>query len=287
MRNTSNRLVRTASKKLFDLIGFSGRFLAQHHNSRLAAFVDRACVELHRQYENYNYDIDTNGERRVMSLLQKCLHPSVVFDVGANVGDWAFFASQIFRDATIHCFEAIPDTAVALQARFRKEDRVIVNAFGLSDKEERAKFNYYPGASALSSRFFYWERNADTVFVDLVPGDEYIKLSGLSHVDYLKLDVEGSEELVLSGLARSLSSRRISVIQFEYGQMNIISRFLLRDAYHLLLDLGYTIGKIYPNTVTFRDYSFGDEDFIGPNYLAVKHELIDLQSALAANRELS
>ena len=69
---------------------------------------------------------------------------------------------------------------------------------------------------------------------------------------------------------RALAEGRIGVIQFEYGQANIVTRFLLRD-FHLLLEShGYSVGKLYPARVDFRSYRFEHEDFIGPNFVAVR-----------------
>jgi hypothetical protein len=86
----------------------------------------------------------------------------------------------------------------------------------------------------------------------------------------LKLDVEGAEHLVLQGLDEALSERRIRFVQFEYGRVNILTRFLLRDFYTLFATHGYVVGKIFPDHVDIRDYDLNDEDFLGPNYLACR-----------------
>ena len=86
-----------------------------------------------------------------------------------------------------------------------------------------------------------------------------------------KIDVEGGEHLVLKGFD---DYDNITVIQFEYGLHNIYSRFLLRDFYELLSD--FEIGKLYPNGVDFRPYHASDEDFLGPNYVAVNRRASDL-----------
>jgi len=58
------------------------------------------------------------------------------------------------------------------------------------------------------------------------------------------------------------------LVQFEYGRVNILTHFLLRDFYELFARFGYVVGKIYPDHVDFRSYDLGDEDFLGPNYFA-------------------
>ena len=61
----------------------------------------------------------------------------------------------------------------------------------------------------------------------------------------------------------------MKVIQIEYGKANIFSGFLLKDLFEKL-GTQYAIGKIYPRRVDFQSYSTRDEDFIGPNFLAVR-----------------
>jgi hypothetical protein len=80
--------------------------------------------------------------------------------------------------------------------------------------------------------------------------------------------------LVLQGFERILHEKKIDVIQFEYGHINIESKFLLYDYHKFFRTRGYTLGKVYPGYVEFREYDMSsDEDFIGPNYVAVNADL--------------
>jgi hypothetical protein len=54
----------------------------------------------------------------------------------------------------------------------------------------------------------------------------------------------------------------------------------VKDAYELLEAKGYTVGKLYPDHVDFRAYKLKDEDFLGPNYVAVRSARTDLVEAL-------
>ena len=110
---------------------------------------------------------------------------------------------------------------------------------------------------------------------------EKLENFGIGDIDFLKIDTEGSENLVLEGLLDTLKNRDIKVIQFEYGYINIISKFLLYDFYQFFDELGYTIGKIYPKRVEFKEYNLKDENFFGPNYVAVKSSETDIIESLA------
>jgi hypothetical protein len=82
--------------------------------------------------------------------------------------------------------------------------------------------------------------------------------------------------LIIKGFSDLLRQGRINVIQFDYGLVNILNSMLLRMYYEHLGALGFVIGKIYPTYVDFRDYDLGDEDFRGPNYMAVLRDRADL-----------
>jgi hypothetical protein len=47
---------------------------------------------------------------------------------------------------------------------------------------------------------------------------------------------------------------------------------MLRDAHQFFAGFGYRVGKLYPQYVEFRDYHYRQEDFCGPNMIAVRKE---------------
>lgn len=88
-------------------------------------------------------------------------------------------------------------------------------------------------------------------------GDDFLTREGIQDVDFLKLDLEGAEHLVLQGLESSLRRQRVRFLQFEYGRVNILTHFLLRDFPQLLTSYGYVVGKIYPDYVDFSGLRSG------------------------------
>lgn len=234
------------------------------------------CIQFLECYENaYNHDFNSNGERFVLETLAK-RQLRCIFDVGANIGDWALLAHRIFPDAKIHCFEIMRLTYESLKERTKSAGNIIANEFGLSDREGEVTLKFYPQFGALTSIIDYPHPGAYVLTAGSVTsGDSYMQKHGITHVDFLKMDVEGVEDRVLQGFANALQGRMIDVIQFEYGQVNILTKFLLYDFYALFRKHGYKVGKIYPNYVDFREYSFAHEDFLGPNYLAVREDLVD------------
>ena len=160
---------------------------------------------------------------------------------------------------------------------------------GLSDVAGTTRIRYYDALPALTTSTDYPHPLAFTELeAEVVTGDEYVARHSIEHIDLLKIDVEGMEEQVLKGFQRTLARKAIDVVQFEYGRVSIVNRFLLRDFCNFFRERGYVVGKIFPNYVDFRDYELEDEDFMGPNFLACREERADyLQALRGAQRHFS
>ena len=257
-----------------------------HRRGRVVPRLDRALIRLHQGYENLSYDFAVNGERRVLEQVARAAEPRVVFDVGANVGDWTRLAAEFFDGAAIHAFEIVPDTHAKLAAAVAHLPSVRTHAVGLSDMAAETVVNYVPGGSGVASMVDgfteeFFGVQTQQVQARVAVGDTFCQEHAITAIDVLKLDVEGHEYEVLSGFAGMLAAGAIAVVQFEYGYVNILTRHLLRDFHRLLEDAGMAVGKIYPDHVDFRSYRFEHEDFLGPNYLAVHRSRGSLLAALS------
>jgi FkbM family methyltransferase len=174
----------------------------------------------------------------------------------------------------------VESTNEELAKRTAGQEGIVVNRFGLSDREGTITMRTFAGSSKLATHTDYPHGESNEVECRVRRGDDYVAEHKIERIDLLKLDVEGAERLVLTGLAGALDAGRIEVIQFEYGKVAILTHFLLKDAYELLEAKGYTLGKLYPDHVDFRPYKLDDEDFLGPNYIAVRRARTDLVAAL-------
>lgn len=236
-----------------------------------------------RAYENYDYDFRTNGEAWLLRRLQ-AVSPGMVLDVGANAGEWSGLAASLLPDAMIHAFEPVPATFRQLAARVAAlGGGVQAHDFGLADRDGEMALNVVEDDSTLSSMVALHQGAQHQVACVVRSGDAFLAGQGIERVDLLKIDVEGAEPLVLAGFADALTAGRIDVIQFEYGQANIVTKFLLRDFHQTLEPLGYVLGKLYPNRVDFRHYQFEHEDFIGPNFVAVRAARADIKNLLTGS----
>ena len=236
-----------------------------------------------KRYEGFNYNFQKNGEENFLNRLSQ-QDIKVIFDVGANVGDWSEVALKKFNDVTVHCFELSESTYRTLQAKLAHEERLVLNNIGLSDTAGTVEYKDYGSNcrknTLLSDVNFHALDNPPIAKkADLTTGAAYCASMGIGTVDLLKIDVEGAEQLVLKGFADFLEKGKIKVIQFEYGYLNGDAKFLMKDFYRLLESSGYVLGPLKRDGVLFMDFDYALNNFkSGPNYVAVHKscpEIID------------
>jgi FkbM family methyltransferase len=240
--------------------------VGRHRNSRVVRVAVRAARSLIRGYDGpaaVLRDMALNGEKRVLDQLGSEL--GVVFDVGANVGDWTQNALRAGA-GHVHAFEISPATSAGLAQRYAGDTRVTVNTFGLSSAAGTVTIHHYPDHPALTT----------AIDVPVRTGDDYVAEAGVDRIDFMKVDVEGAEEHVLAGFAKTFERSAVRVVQFEYGRVSILTKYLLRDFYADLTSHGFTIGMIEPNGVTFGDYDLSMEKFNDSNWLAVHNSCPEL-----------
>lgn len=249
--------------------------IARNRHRRAVSGMARGARFYLAAYENWSYDIDRNGERRVLECLS-AEEPRCIFDVGANIGQWTSVARQLCPEARIHSFEVIEQVAAELRSRFAHEPRVTVVSTGLGKDQEEIAVRYFPESSEISGAVEEHERPFELVRSPVQRGDAYCAATGIDHIDLLKVDVEGMEYDVLLGFEEMLAGGAIGAVQFEYGPASILTGRLLRDHYAFLTERSFEVGKVYPRGVEFRPYRLRDEDFLGPNYLAVRADRLEL-----------
>lgn len=223
---------------------------------------------------NFIDEFTHTGELFLIERLSK-IDIATVFDVGANIGEWSCLVNKYIPKSIIHAFEIIPNTFDELFKNIRNVDNIIPNSYGLSDSIGAIQVKYCTSNTAFSTSLERMQPGtvSDSVFhwikAITVTGDAYASSRLIDHIDLLKIDTEGTENLVLNGFKHMLSEGNIDIIQFEYGTANIISKWLLVDAYELLQPYGFVLGRLTPYGVEFSPYYLTMEDFKGPNIVAV------------------
>ena len=269
---------RAAKKRMAQYVRY---IVARYRRTIPVKMLVRVAREIMLSYNNCSTNTRLNGEEFVIKTLAAA-GATEIYDVGANHGHWALRAAQICPNAQIHCFEPIPATFQILVAETLGHPAIHPVNCGSSNEVGQVDFRFNKEHDTLSSLSSVCVHALDFEVVKCImtTGDQFMSNPMVSCIDLLKIDVEGAEMQVLTGFAHALEKNRITAVQFEYGMASIISKTLLYDYYEFFARHHYVVGAIYPNYVDFRDYSFWDENFLTPNFLAVHEDNHDLRRLL-------
>lgn len=218
-----------------------------------------------------------SGEAKVLKYIQGRLKHKgmlVIFDVGANVGNYSVLLQEVFnQNAKIFSFEPSKATFNILNENTKQYANINQYNFGFGDKNASLTLFTNKEASGLASLF---KRRLDHFNIDMnikeditiKTIDDFCNETNVGHINFLKLDIEGNELNALHGAKTMLSKNKIDFIQFEFGGCNIDSRTYFQDFYYLLKE-NYSIYRIVKDGLyEINQYKEIYEAFTTTNYLA-------------------
>ncbi len=249
------------------------------------ARIYRLCKSYVDTYNGDNDDnLHTNGEYNFLKQhINKC---KVVFDVGANSGEWTNLALSVSKDLEVHCFEPSGSTFKLLQQKNFLQN-IHLNNFGLGSaiawhnlyiSEDDSGMNSIYLRQSIAALGLKVPENSEVIQIDTL--DNYCSVKNIQNIDLLKVDVEGHELQVLLGSKIMLTEGRIKLIQFEYGGAYIDSKTFLKDIFDLFEGLEYSFYKLLPNKLrSYNKYDPRLENFQYQNWIIV-HKNFETQKAL-------
>jgi FkbM family methyltransferase len=189
-----------------------------------------------------------NHENRNMSgeltFLRQCLKDKnnpVILDVGANVGGYSRDIVSISPSATVFAFEPHPLTFERLVSNVKPHGSIHPLNYAVGDRPGRQIL--YDRRSELGTAHASMFREVIEDIhkaqssgheVNVITLDEFIDEKGLACVDLLKIDTEGYELNVLKGGVKAIRSGVFRAIQFEFNEMNVLSRVFFKDFIEVL-----------------------------------------------------
>ena len=248
-----------------------------NQDSKILKVVDKLAVIYHDLYENKNYDLHSNGEEYLINKLNDSKQLSCVFDVGANKGQYSLLIRRISESTRILAFEPVKDTYSLLNTNVRNMGIDTYN-FAFGNVKGPSYINLYSEDTLSSMVNFqgdFLNKKVKNVRINVTTGNSFLKENNsIEEISLLKIDTEGFENKVLEGFKDYFPI--INVIQFEYGMANLSSKYFLYDYFKEYSNI-FKIGKLYPRGVIFfENYNINLENFIGPNFVMVKKEKVDL-----------
>jgi FkbM family methyltransferase len=226
-------------------------------------------------------DIKTNGEERLIErLAQQFPKDAVLFDVGANKGDYTLALLRHFgRDARIFAFEPSKPTFELLSGAISSGRNVRMEQMGFGERGEL--MNLYADAQGSALASLYQRRifgnqlsvEAPAEKIHIMRVDDYCHANDIERINLLKVDVEGHELSVLKGCG-DLLAQKIDVIQFEFGGCNIDSRTYLKDFFDMLAPEYELFRMVADGLVSLKTYRESYEIFVTNNIVAARDPLL-------------
>jgi FkbM family methyltransferase len=111
---------------------------------------------------------------------------SVVFDVGAYRGEWAGSIDAAYH-CHIHAFEPIEQYCDEIRRKLGRNDKMVINNFGLSDATRECLISIDEAGSSVV------KLQGDVTRIQLVDIAQYVHERGIESIDLIKINIEGGE----------------------------------------------------------------------------------------------
>lgn len=147
-----------------------------------------------------------------------------VLDLGANIGFYSLLArSVIGENGRVFSFEPFPENITLLRKSIRENHftNVFTSQTAVSDKSGTSVLYLSPDAcsehSMLDLDFKSDNNYKKSIRVKMISVDDYFEKNDLdTKIDFIKMDIEGSESRALNGMKKTLSENPTITMMTEF-----------------------------------------------------------------------
>ena len=197
--------------------------------------------DMHKERLKYLMNLQRAGVMRLDRIL----------DIGANVGDWTQLVRSVFPMAMIFMIEANPELESDLKAISPDNYEIAL----LGDRKGMAEFHANRKSTTGGSIYKEYSyiakwKEQHTEKMKMVTVDHIMKKRDLAPFDFVKIDVQGAELLVLRGATKTLQKAQIvmaevSIHQYNPGSPSLgdINNFMIQQGFRLydIMDLRHMV----------------------------------------------
>ena len=161
---------------------------------------DDLCCFDEGPYEFENVNLKEGQEKFDEDTFEKVrLHKDdIVIDCGANIG--MFSAVAAAKGCKVYAFEPAPAQIEYLEKTQKLyADKIEIVPKAIADYVGTAKFNICPGYNGGDSLINEFSGQDETIEVEVVTLDEFVKEKDIEKIAFIKADLEAAERMMLRG----------------------------------------------------------------------------------------
>lgn len=163
----------------------------------------------------------------------------LMIDVGANFGN--SLDIYLGKGWQVHAFEPDPNNRQMLLETWPDCDRLTVNSNAVSDEEgQQVAFYASEESTGISGLSAFTAGHKKIGNVETTTLKAYYRSSGLKHVDFLKIDVEGFDKFVLDGFPWDIDKPEVVLAEFEDAK-TVPLGYTMHDLADVLIAQGYSV----------------------------------------------
>lgn len=219
-------------------------------------------------------DPGRNGEYWLLAqIIDSSADEALLFDVGANVGEWTrqalALAASANRPTQVFAFEPSSATREILKRRLAGAENVEVIPVAISELEGEGDF--FSNGAGSGTNSLSAVSGPSTERVPITTLDGFMRERNIERLDMLKIDTEGFDLGVLRGAERALAEGRIDLVQFEYNWRWLLNRASLLQVFEFIRNKPYRFGKLVGRSIAYFDeWHFELDRFFENNYVLVR-----------------
>lgn len=200
-RDTKSRWISVRGQDSFTLAGHTVAFSAPN-----------------KSMVNRNRGRFVSEKEELQDFIEEIESGDVVYDIGANTGLYTLFAAKACPDAEVVAFEPYAPNYELLEQDIERNrlknveivESVLSNVNGTVKFSQPSEADVGYGSSSIGT-----DQSNDTVEVPSTTGDQLVDDGKIPNPNIVKIDVEGSEPLVIEGLEKALSSSGCRTVYCE------------------------------------------------------------------------
>jgi FkbM family methyltransferase len=234
---------------------------------------------------NYYINQPVPIDKELKTLFKKN-SPLIIFEIGACEGEDSIRYANLFPRSKIYAFEPLPENVerITINIQVYKKSNILVFPYALSDTTGSSTFYVSSGVPTgqennndwdfgnKSSSLLSPDKHIDLVkFIDFkrkivvktITLDEFCQNNQIIGIDFIHMDVQGAELMVLSGGKKSLTS--IKAIWLEVSKVTLykdqplyedIEKFMSENNFVLIKDTvdDITGDQLYVSRYFFPHY---------------------------------